>query len=52
VNYEIDVYASDGITIAGTTFSDANAHYSIQLPAGNYIIYTYNDTKPHLVSVY
>jgi hypothetical protein len=53
VHYEVDVYATDGVTIVGRTLSDANAHYSIQLSAGNYIIYTYNDTKQtHLVSVY
>ncbi|MDE1764758.1 MAG: hypothetical protein KGI27_00645 [Thaumarchaeota archaeon] len=52
-HYEVDVYATDGITIAGKSISDAYAHYSLQLPAGNYIIYTYNDTKQtHLVSVY
>ena len=52
VHYEIDVYATDGVTIVGKTLSDDNAYYSVQLPAGNYIIYTYNNTKQtHLVSV-
>ncbi|HET7337675.1 MAG TPA: hypothetical protein VFJ23_07275, partial [Candidatus Nitrosotalea sp.] len=53
VHYEVDVYATDGMTIIGKTFSDYNAHYSLQLPTGNYIIYTYNaTTQTHLVSVY
>lgn len=52
-HYEVDVYASDGVTIAGKTFSDANAKYSLPLPAGSYIIYTYNGTKQtNTVSVY
>jgi hypothetical protein len=53
VNHEIDVYAIDGITIVGKTFSDSNAHYSIQLPAGNYIVYTYPIPKkiPHPISI-
>lgn len=54
VNYEVDVYAVDGITLVGKTFSDANAHYSIQLPAGNYTIYApdYPTKQTHFVSVY
>lgn len=40
VDYEIDVYSNDGHTIVGKTFTDTNGHYSIQLPAGNYIIYS------------
>ncbi|MGI0087851.1 MAG: hypothetical protein ACREBI_07800 [Nitrosotalea sp.] len=53
-NYEVDVYATDGITIVGKTFSDINAHYSIPLPAGKYIIYVQDYPKPiqHLVSVF
>jgi len=53
VNYEVDVYANDGVTIVGKTFSDSNDHYSIQLPAGNYIVYTYPIPKqiPHPVSI-
>lgn len=53
-NYEVDVYATDGVTIVGKTLSDANAHYSIQLPAGNYIIYApdYPTKQTHLVSVF
>lgn len=39
LNYELDVYADDGITIVGKTLSDDNGNYSIQLPAGNYVIY-------------
>lgn len=52
-NYEVDVYASDGITIVGKTLSDANGNYSIQLPAGNYTIYApdYPIRQTHLVSV-
>jgi hypothetical protein len=45
VNYEVDVYNTDGVTIVGKTLSDENAHYTIQLPAGNYIIYTYHLSK-------
>lgn len=53
VHYEVDVYATDGTTIVGKTLSDINAHYSIRLLSGNYIVYTYNNTKQaHLVSVY
>lgn len=54
VHYEVDVYKTDGITVAGKTISDLDAHYSLQLPAGNYIIYTYNNTKQeeHLISVH
>ncbi len=52
-NYEVFVYAPDGITMMGKTFSDANAHYSLQLPAGKYIIYTYNEIKQkYFVSVF
>ncbi|MGH2611759.1 MAG: hypothetical protein ACRDFB_01765, partial [Rhabdochlamydiaceae bacterium] len=53
-NYEVDVYATDGITIVGKTFSDINAHYSIPLPAGKYIIYVQDYPKPiqHLFSVF
>jgi hypothetical protein len=52
-NYEVDVYAVDGITLVGKTFSDANAHYSMQLPAGNYTIYApnYPDKQTYFVSV-
>lgn len=54
VNYEIDVYAVDGITLVGKTFSDANAHYLMQLPVGNYTIYVpdYPDKQIHFVSVF
>jgi hypothetical protein len=52
VNYEVDVYASDGITIVGKTHTDANTNYSIQIPAGNYILYTYGFHKQaHPVSI-
>lgn len=53
-NYEVDVYAADGTTIVGKTFSDVNAHYSIQLLAGNYTIYVpdYPDKQTHFVSVF
>jgi dipeptidyl aminopeptidase/acylaminoacyl peptidase len=53
-HYEVDVYATDGITIVGKSISDVNGHYSLQLPTGHYIIYTYNDTKQegHSISVY
>lgn len=53
-NYEVDVYAIDGITLVGKTFSDANAHYSVHLPAGNYTIYVpdYPDKQTHLVPVF
>ncbi|HEX5457249.1 MAG TPA: hypothetical protein VFX64_02555 [Candidatus Nitrosotalea sp.] len=53
-NYEVDVYATNGNTIVGKTFSDVNAHYSIPLPAGEYIIYAQDYPKPvsHLVSVF
>ncbi|CUR51358.1 exported protein of unknown function [Nitrosotalea devaniterrae] len=52
-NYEVFVYAPDGITMAGKTFSNANAHYSLQLPAGKYTIYTYNEIKQkYFVSVF
>lgn len=52
-NYEVFVYAPDGITMVGKTFSDDNAHYSLQLPAGKYVIYTYNEIKQkYTVSVY
>jgi len=53
-NYEVDVYAVDGITLVGKTFSDANAHYSMQLPAGNYTVYVpdYPAKQTHFVSVF
>lgn len=53
VNYEVDVYASDGITIVGKTFSDTQGNYSISLPAGNYTIYApdYPTKQTHHVSV-
>lgn len=53
-NYEVDVYATDGVTVVGKTFSDANARYSIQLPAGDYIIYVQDYPTPirHLVSIF
>src|SRR3989442_7299495 len=53
-NYEVDVYAVDGITLVGKTFSDANAHYTMQLPAGNYTVYVpdYPDKQTHFVSVF
>ena len=53
-NYEVDVYADDGTTIVGKTFSDVNAHYSIQLLAGNYTVHVpdYPDKQTHFVSVF
>jgi hypothetical protein len=53
-NYEVDVYAVDGITLVGKTFSDANAHYFMQLPAGNYTVYVpdYPAKQTHFVSVF
>ncbi|MDH2908302.1 MAG: hypothetical protein PXX83_09445 [Candidatus Nitrosotalea sp.] len=52
-NYEVFVYAPDGITMVGKTFSDDDAHYSLHLPAGEYILYTYNEIKQkYAVSVY
>ena len=51
-NYEVDVYANDGVTIVGKTFTDNNTNYSILLPVGNYIIYTYGfDKQAHSVSI-
>ncbi|MGI0027452.1 MAG: carboxypeptidase-like regulatory domain-containing protein [Nitrosopumilaceae archaeon] len=44
-HYAVKVYAVDGTTIVGTTFSDANGHYSIQLPAGKYVLYTIKQTN-------
>lgn len=54
VHYEVDVYATDGVTLVGKTISDYDAHYLIELPVGNYTIYTYSDGKQegHLISVY
>lgn len=53
VNYEVDVYASNGVTIIGKTFSDTQGNYSILLPAGNYTIYAsdYPTKQTHHVSV-
>lgn len=53
INYEIAIYASDGITVVAKTKSDAKAHYSIQLHAGKYIIYTYfiNEKQTNRVSI-
>ena len=53
-NYEVDVYATDGTTVVGKTFSDVNAHYSIHLLAGNYTVYVpdYPDKQTHFVSVF
>lgn len=53
-NYEVDVYATDGVTIVGKTLSDDNGNYSIQLSAGNYTIYAsdYPIKQTHFVSVY
>ncbi|OLB90453.1 MAG: hypothetical protein AUH25_04865 [Thaumarchaeota archaeon 13_1_40CM_38_12] len=45
IHYEIDVYASDGITVVGKTFSGDSATYTVQLTPGNYIIYTYGFHK-------
>lgn len=52
-NYEVDVYATDGTTVAGKAFSDSNARYSVQIPAGNYMIYVqdYPQPIPHPVSI-
>src|SRR5690242_18554863 len=54
VNYEIDVYAVDGITLVGKTFSDVNAHYLMHLPSGNYTVHVpdYPDKQTHFVSVF
>ncbi|MDC8451645.1 MAG: carboxypeptidase regulatory-like domain-containing protein [Thaumarchaeota archaeon] len=53
-NYEVDVYATDGVTIVGKTLSDDNGNYSIQLLAGNYTIYApdYPTRQTHFVSVF
>jgi len=54
VNYEVDVYATDGVTIIGKTLTDTNGYYSIQLPAGNYTIYApdYPTKQTHRVTVF
>lgn len=39
-NYEIDFYSNNDHTMVAKTYTDTHGHYSIQLPAGNYIIYT------------
>lgn len=53
-NYEVDVYAADGIAIVGKTLSDDKGNYSIHLPAGNYTIYApdYPARQTHAVSVF
>lgn len=53
-NYEVDVYSTDGVTIVAKTLTDANAHYSIQLPMGNYTIYVadYPTKQTQYVSVF
>ena len=53
-HYEVDLYATDGVTIVAKILSNSHAHYSIQLPAGNYIIYApdYPTKQTHLVSVF
>ncbi|CUR51917.1 protein of unknown function [Nitrosotalea devaniterrae] len=53
-NYEVDVYTADGTTVVGKTFSDVNAHYSIQLLAGNYTVYVpdYPHKQTHFISVF
>ncbi|MGI0088618.1 MAG: hypothetical protein ACREBI_11770 [Nitrosotalea sp.] len=52
-NYEVDVFTNDGVTLVGKTFSDAHAHYSIQLPAGNYTIIRHESIKQnYTVSVF
>ena len=51
VDHEIDVYSSDGHTIIGKTSTDANGHYSIQLPAGNYVMYPKEGSISQSISV-
>ena len=54
IHYEVDVYATDGVMIVAKILSNTHAHYSTQLPAGNYIIYApdYPTKQTHLVSVF
>ena len=49
--YQINVYSSDGHTIIGKTSTDANGHYSIQLPAGNYVMYPKEGSISQSISV-
>src|SRR5437773_6086971 len=46
VNFKVEVYASDGVTLVGRTFSNTNETYSIQLPVGNYTIYKFGVLDP------
>ncbi len=39
-NYEVDVYATDKVTLIGKAFSDVKGNYLIELPTGNYTIFT------------
>ncbi|MGI0069244.1 MAG: hypothetical protein ACREAN_03200 [Nitrosopumilaceae archaeon] len=39
-NYTVTVYQSDAKTIAGQTSSNQNGVYSIELPQGNYTVFT------------
>ena len=50
-DYEVDIYSSDGHTIVGKTNTDANGHYSIQLPAGNYMMYPTEGSVLQSISV-
>ena len=51
--YQVDVYSSNGDTLVGRATSNVNHYYSLQLPEGNYLIYTYppGEQIPNLVSV-
>ena len=49
--YQINVYSSDGRTIIGETNTDVNGHYSIQLPAGNYVIYPKEGSVAQSISI-
>ncbi|HEU0036152.1 MAG TPA: hypothetical protein VFQ53_36315 [Kofleriaceae bacterium] len=39
-NYEVVVYAADGTTVAGKAKTGADGTFSLDLPAGTYVIFT------------
>jgi hypothetical protein len=41
-NYKIEVYLENGTSLALTAMTNSKGQYSIELPSGDYVIYTQN----------
>ena len=44
--YEVVIYQADGKTVAGTTKTDADGKFTLDLPAGKYVIITQAGMMP------